>query len=437
VDFALDPGSVHAVVGENGAGKSTLLRALVGLVRAEGSLEALGRTGFPRGPAEAEARGIAFVPQELSLVPDLSVAEHVTLGREPRGRFGTLKRAERDAQAQRQLARLDGRLPLASRVRSLGAPHAKLVQIARALAANPRVLLLDEPTAALDRPGVAALARLLREHVASGGAAVLVSHRVEEVLAAADRVTVLRDGLRVSCDASEELTAELLIERMVGRELPREPPAAPARSGEPALIWTGPISLELRAGEIVGLAGLVGSGRSELLEAIALERSRDVALVPEERARKALVPTACLRENLLLPAPSAWLRAARERATARRWIERLAIRASGPEARISALSGGNQQKVILARALEKGRAVLLLDEPTQGVDVAAKLEIHARIRAAARAGTAVLLASSDLPELLELAQRILVLRDGRLAGELRGDGRSETRVLALAAGVAS
>ncbi len=437
VDFELEPGSVHAVVGENGAGKSTLLRALAGWVRAEGALELPLGEGFPADPAGAEARGVGYAPQEVVLAPELTVAEQVTLGREPRGALGLLRRAERDALARRLLARVDARLELGRPVRTLGADQAKRVQIARALASAPLALLLDEPSAALDRTGVEALFRLLREHTASGGGAVLVSHRVDEVLALADRITVLRDGARISCDPRGALTAGGLVERMVGRELRHEPPAAASEPGEPALRVGGAIPLVVRRGEIVGLAGLVGAGRSALVESIAAAHPRQVALVPEERARKALIPTASLRENLFLPAPRLWIGRARERAAAREWIERLGVRASGPDAPIGALSGGNQQKVVLARALEKRRPALLLDEPTQGVDVATKLEIHARIRRAAAEGAAVLLASSDLPELLELAHRIVVLREGRIAGELSGAARTETRVLALAAGVAS
>jgi ABC-type sugar transport system ATPase subunit len=436
-DLEVAAGSVHGLVGENGAGKSSLLRACVGLARADAGRVEIGGRALPRdgGVAAAERLGAGYVAQELAVCGDLSVAEQVTLGREPRTRAGFLDRRAARARCRELLARLDSDLDPDARVGALRAPDRKRVQIARALAAEPRVLLLDEPTAALDALGAAAVLRLARAQAAAGGAAVVVSHRLDEVLATCDRVTVLRDGRVVATRESRELDARALVREMAGRELPPAQDAAPRALGPPRLDLGAHGLGALRAGEILGLFGLVGAGRSRLVESIAA--AHGCALVPEERAAKGLVPELSLRENLLLPAPACWLSPARERAETVRWIERLAIRAGGPDAPIGSLSGGNQQKVLLARALARAPRVLVLDEPTQGIDVAAKAEIHALVRSLAAEGAAILLSSSDLPEVLALADRVAVVRSGRVAGVLAAARASQPEVLALACGVAA
>jgi ABC-type sugar transport system ATPase subunit len=433
VDLEVASGEIHALVGENGAGKSTLLRVLAGLAIPEaGGVRLFGVPGPPRDPVEAERRGVGYAPQEITLCPELSVADLVTLGREPRGWLGLVDRARQAREAAGLLRRLGAEVDVRCGLAGLGAPMRKRIQIARALAAAPRLLLLDEPTAALDAPGAAAVSGLLREHAAAGGAAILVSHRIAEVLAVADVVSVLRDGRRVLTRPARELDPDALIRAMVGRELPPATGAATAVAGEEVLAVAGPVALRLRRGEVVGLAGLVGAGRSRALEAIARAHPRRVALVPEERSRKGLVPTLTLRENLFLPARGILLRPARERSEAAGWIERLGIRARGPDVPIGELSGGNQQKVLFARALARQRPVVLLDEPTQGVDVAAKAEIHRLVRDLAAGGTAVVLASSDLPELLRLTDRIVVLCAGRAVAELETHRTSEAEVMAFA-----
>jgi len=337
-----------------------------------------------------------------------------------------------------------------ARLGELSASQRKQVQLARALRRAPQVLLLDEPTAVLGAAEAAQLFAVLRGLVTEGTAVVYVSHRLDEVLALADRVTVLRDGRRVCTDVIGAVDAHALIQRMVGREIRRaERGARPAAT--PALCAQGlavghvrDLSFTLRAGEIVGLAGLVGSGRSAVLECLAGQRRRrggaitaDAVprLVPADRARKGLVAALTLRENLFLPAPGWRLRAAHERRESAAWIARLGIRASGSDAAVGSLSGGNQQKLLLARALRHAPRILLLDEPTAGVDVAAKAEIHALVRELAAGGAAVLLASSDLPELLELCDRIIALYRGAAAGELSAEQASEPRLAALIAGV--
>ena len=438
VDLELLPGTVHALVGENGAGKSTLLRALVGLAgRVAGEAEILGVAGLPASPAEAEARGIGFAPQELALCADLTVAEQVTLGREPRSGLGAVSRRAQRGRALLLLGNVGTTLDPDARIAGLRAPERKLVQIARALASEPQVLLLDEPSAALDAQAAAAVARLARGWSRRGCAVLIVSHHVEDVLAQADVVTVLRDGALVSTSPAAELDAAELLRRMVGRELPpREAATRPASDASEAFALPPPLDLGLRAGEVLGLFGLVGAGRSAAIEALARSLP-GAALVPEERVAKGLIPTFRLRENLFLPARGLWLRVKPERREAQGWIERLRIRASSPDAPIASLSGGNQQKVLLARALAQKPRVLLLDEPTQGVDVGAKAEIHAIIRVLAREGTAIVISSSDLPELLALAHRIGVLREGHLAGVVEAETASEESLLTLACGLAA
>ena len=339
-----------------------------------------------------------------------------------------------------------------ARLGTLTAPQRKQVQLARALRERPRVLLLDEPTAVLGAAESQHLFDAIRAATARGAAVLYVSHRLDEVLAIADRVTVLRDGAWVSTDAVGAVDMPMLVGRMVGRRI-----ATQARSrdtcGGPLLQVTGlatahvrGCSLTVHGGEVVGLAGLVGAGRSEILETIAGLRqiaaghvrcAAPPALVPEDRARNGLVSALTVRENVFLPAEHAWLRPGHERRTLADWIGRLRIRTSSGEVAIDSLSGGNQQKVLLVRALRHRPRVLLLDEPTAGVDVGAKAEIHELIRALAAAGAAILLASSDLPELLLVCDRVIALRGGVAVGEVTAADATEPRLAALITGAAA
>jgi rhamnose transport system ATP-binding protein len=430
-------GEVHAVVGENGAGKSTLLRAIAGTVEAAG------------GGISRHGR-VAWVAQETELPPDLTALDWIFLGRERRGRMGLLKRAEMRRCAAEALRRIGCRAAVGRPLRDLSAPERKQVQLARGFDEDREALLLDEPTAVLGDAETQQLFRQVREQKRRGTGILYVSHRLEEVLAIADRVTVLRDGRHVSTDLVAAVNTVALVKRMVGRDLPPPPQRKGAvgnvllRVSDLDVAHVCGVSFSARSGEVVGLAGLVGAGRSEVLEAIAgLRRARggriELAarprLVPEDRAAKGLIPTMSLRENLFLPAADRVLDPRGEKQKAAEWIERLAIRAPGSEVPIDRLSGGNQQKLLLARALRHRPRLLLLDEPTAGVDVGAKAEIHQLIRELAAAGAAVVVASSELPELLALCDRVIGLYMGRKAGEIAIADATEERLAAMIMGV--
>jgi len=444
VDFDLYPGEVHALLGENGAGKSTLMKIVAGVQPAtSGTLRVGGEEVAFRGVGDAQAHGVAMVYQELALATDLSVAENLFLGRlEP---FVSHRRlAER---ARPLLEQVDLDVPPLTALGALAVGEQQLVEIARALGQERRVLVFDEPTAALSSAETERLFGLIRRLKERGVGIVYISHRLEEVFAIADRVTVLRDGRRVLTAPLAELTPDDVVRAMVGREVlrfQREPTvraAAPPFRFEYGGDGLAPGAIELRPGEIVGAAGVVGSGRNKLLATLfglggearldgarvaspADAIAKGMFLVPEDRKLAGLVLDLSVRENLTLAILPRLVRAGmfldrrQEGQEARRWIERLHLRPPEPEKPVVELSGGNQQKVVVGKALATGPRVLLLDEPTRGVDVGARSEIYRVIDELAREGMAILVASSDTEELVGLADRLLVFRHGRVAVEL-------------------
>ncbi len=449
------PGEVHALMGENGAGKSTLMKILAGLQPADGGAIALrGKTVRFASPQDALAQGIAMVHQELMPIPDLDVAENLLLGLEPINALGWVDRAELHREAAEWLRKLDCGLDTRQPMRRLSVAQGQVVEIAKALARQTDVLLLDEPTAALSDHEVTALFKAIDVLRRRGVAIVYTTHKMDEVFRLADRVTVLRDGRLVRTAAAAELTPDALITHMVGRELAQVFPPVVGEPGDVVLEVAGltrepayrNISFTLRRGEVLGLAGLMGAGRTEIAEAlfglrpahtgeirlhgrpVRITSPRDalaagIGMVTEDRKGLGILPAMSVRSNLTLAALDrfaglAGLDAAHEARTADEQIRAFSIKTSGREQPISQLSGGNQQKVLLARTLLTSPDLVILDEPTRGIDIGAKAEIYALIGRLAAQGKAVLLISSELPEVLSLTHRLLVLRQGELTAEL-------------------
>ena len=469
--LAVYPGEVHALVGENGSGKSTLLKIVSGQLQPDdGEIVFDGRPASFRGAADALRQGIATVTQETTLVPDLSIAENVLLGRRMPRRARLIDWRGTRARAREALARLDLDLDPSMLVRRLRPDQQQMVEIARALSIDARVLILDEPTSSLTDDEVESLFAIVRRLGEQQVATIFVSHRLNEIFALADRITVMRDGHTVGGGAASEFDRQRLIHLMVGRALGDEEPPAHADVQETSVLRVrglgvpgacADVDLDVAPGEIVGLAGLVGAGRTELLEAIfGLRRShgsvevggrrvsyrsprhaiRDgVALVPSDRKAQGLVLEMTVRENLMMASTAGVLRlrrpsAAREHAAVDATMRDLQIRAHSQRASVSTLSGGNQQKVVLGKWLTTSPRLLMLDDPTRGVDVGAKAEIYRLLREAAGRGIGVLASSSEIPELLVLCDRIVVMFRGRVAASLTREEASEAVIAHFAGG---
>ncbi len=425
-------GEIHALLGENGAGKSTALRVLAGMVPPHsGTCQMAPKTR------------VAWVPQEIELPQDLAICDWLFLGREPT-HLGFLRQRDMRVATEQALALFSLPLSPLTPIAHLSPAACKIVQFLRALHDAPHLLLLDEPTAVLSEAHCHVLFSIVRELRARGAAVVYVSHRLPEVLANADRISVLRDGTLVWSGRREATDEPGLLSLMAG-PLTEERPQPASRSTDVALEVTGlhcgrveNFSLTVHRGEIVGLAGLTGSGRSSILECLAgrlprqagsIRTQGSVALVPEDRRRKGLAFDLSVRENVFLPARSWWIAPSRERREARFWLTRLQIRAPGSDTPVRFLSGGNQQKLLFARALRSQPDVLLADEPTAGVDVATKAAIHNILQERAGQGAAIVISSSDVSELLRLCHRIVALRAGHKVAEAPTDSVHEEQVV--------
>ncbi|MEJ8639387.1 sugar ABC transporter ATP-binding protein [Streptomyces sp. NPDC006475] len=467
VDFDLRRGEVHVLLGENGAGKSTLIKMLSGAYRPDsGRILADGREVRIHSTQDAERLGIATIYQEFNLVPDLTVAENIFLGRQPR-RFGMIDRRRMETDAAALLDRVGLRVSPGALVRELGIARLQMVEIAKALSLDARVLIMDEPTAVLTSEEVDQLFRIVRQLREDGVGIIFITHHLEEIAALGDRVTVLRDGRSIDEVPASTPEAEL-VRLMVGRSIDQQYPRQRPEVGEPLLSVRGltrggvfhDVSFEVRAGEVVGLAGLVGAGRTEIARAVfgadpydtgtvdvrgKQLRGHDVnaamragiGLVPEDRKGQGLVLDATVQENLGLVTLRSATRAGlvdlkAQRVAAARIAEQLGVRMAGLGQHVRTLSGGNQQKVVIGKWLLADTRVLILDEPTRGVDVGAKVEIYQLINELTASGHAVLMISSDLPEVLGMSDRVLVMAQGRIAGELTAHEATQDAVMALA-----
>jgi D-xylose transport system ATP-binding protein len=483
VSFDLDSGEIHALVGENGAGKSTLMNVLGGVYphgTYEGEIRVNGEVARFGSVRAAEDAGIAIVHQELSLIPEFSIAENIFLGREPR-RIGIIQVEDLYSRAQRVLDELHLKLEAHLPVGYLGIGQQHLVEIAKALARNARILVLDEPTAALTDSEADVLFVILRRLRESGAGIIYISHKLGEVLSLSDRITVLRDGRTVSTDPTKTLDTKVVIARMVGREVTDIFPTTHHQPDNvvfeargvtvedpnvPGKLLVANASFSVRRGEVLGIAGLVGAGRSELMMAIfgahpgrlsgeffvagspvAIHHPSDairsgIGFVTEDRKRFGLLLDQTIVSNLTLAAlkrlsgplithPDA------ETVAGERSMKELRIKARSVFTVAGTLSGGNQQKVVLAKWLLTDPKVLFLDEPTRGIDVGAKQEIYQQINRLASEGMAIVLVSSELPEVLGLADRVVVLHEGRITGEFRREDATAEAVMAAATGHAA
>lgn len=470
VNFTVEYGRIHAVVGENGAGKSTLMKILSGsYAPTTGTTEIAGVEVQMRRPADAQKLGIRMVHQELNLVPDLTVAENIYLGRMPRRRF-LVDRQAMLRKAAAVLKELEAAIDPKARLGDLPISQQQLVEIAKSYSADPRIIVLDEPTSSLSEHETTALFSILRKMKSQGIAIIYISHRLKEVLDIADDVTILRDGSMIDTRPAAGITAAEMIRLMVGREVANVFPKTPSKVGPVAFKVTGlsdgekfhDVGFDVRSGEILGLTGLVGAGRTEVAQAIfglaplaagrieingkavtigspAAAVKAGVAYVPEDRKGDGIVPSMSVRENISLPVLRRLSRLgrigmSRDRELAAKYTRDFSIVPPDPERRINLLSGGNQQKAIISRWLAAGPRVLILDEPTRGVDVGAKAEIHRIIGELVAGGMAVVMISSELPEVMGVCDRVVVMRDGRASSPIARGDLTEERIMALATG---
>jgi len=472
VTLEIARGECHALMGENGAGKSTLGKILAGIYRPDdGVIRIDGQPQVFRSPRDANRAGIGMVHQELAFCPELSVAENLCMGQYPR-RFGLLSRGEMRKRAAALLGQIGVAIDVRQPMRTLSTAQEQLVQIASAVGTGARILVFDEPTSSLSETEAQRLFELIEDLRRRSVTMIYVSHRMPEVFRLCDRLSVLRDGKYVGTLTRKEATQDQIVRMMIGRTLdqyfPRHLEASPGEVLLSVKSISSPgqfanISFELRAGEILGFAGLVGSGRSEVAKAIfGLDKNvtgevrvrghplspgsvrqamrRDIGLVPEDRKRQGLILMMSGRKNLSLPLLDRLRRLglldqSRERDLTIKYFEQLRVKTPSIRTPVAALSGGNQQKIALAKWLARDCRILIIDEPTRGVDVGAKAAIHAMIDDLARRGIGIILISSELPEVLHLSTRILVMRHGRIVGEVARKDATQESVLRLMAGV--
>jgi rhamnose transport system ATP-binding protein len=466
VPFNLRPGEIHALLGENGAGKSTLIKVITGVLQPdEGEIYLNGKQVHFGDAHDSQAAGIGAIYQELSLFPDLDVAENIFVGRQPTALGGQINWRKMYAESERLLTDLGMKLDLKQKARWLSIAQQQMVEIARAFSINARILIMDEPTSSLTLNEVADLFRLVRRLRDGGTAIIFISHRLEELTDLADRVTVLRDGSYVDTRPAGEVTHDDLIRMMVGRTVSTLFPKSAVRAGEVVLkvenlSRTGVfenVSFELRKGEILALSGLVGSGRTDVAKTIfgvepatsgtiqimgkpeTITSSEQairlgLAYVPEDRQIHGLIPAMNIKSNISLPivgqyATAGWLNDKRERSAVVEAARQMKVRASHILQKARELSGGNQQKLVLAKWLSTKPRILILDEPTRGIDVGTKAAVHALMGTLAKEGMAILMISSELPEVLGMGDRILVMREGKVTAQYNRAEATQEKIL--------
>ncbi|WP_430487994.1 sugar ABC transporter ATP-binding protein [Priestia flexa] len=471
VDFELLPGEVHALMGENGAGKSTLMNILTGLhKRDEGRIEIDGQERYFSNPKEAEQAGVTFIHQELNVWPHMTVLENLFIGKELYSPFGILKTKEMKAQAKKQFDRLAVNIPLEQEASLCSVGEQQMIEIAKALMTNAKVIIMDEPTAALTDREIEKLFEVINGLRAQGVSIVYISHRMEEIFTICDRITVMRDGKTVDTTPIPETNFDDVVRKMVGRSLTDRFPSRQTKIGETVLELKNltrkhafhDISFSVKSGEVVGVAGLMGAGRTEIMRAIfgldpidsgeVLVNNQPVKIktpdeavkhgigfITEDRKDEGLVLDFSIRENIALPnlksfSTKGMIAEKSEREFVELLIKRLTIKTQSADISAGSLSGGNQQKVVIAKWIGIGPKILILDEPTRGVDVGAKREIYQLMNELTERGVAIIMVSSELPEVLGMSDRVLVIHEGKLAGELLKEEATQEKIMTYATG---
>lgn len=472
IEFEVKKGEIHALMGENGAGKSTLMKILTGIyTRDSGDIKVNGQIVDFKNPKEAEQKGIAVIHQELNILPDLTVAENLFLGNERTfGKSPVLKTKEMNKQAKEILLSLGLDIDVKMIARSLSVGKQQIIEIAKAISSNAELIVMDEPTAALTDREIETLFVTIRALQAKGVSFVYISHRMEEIFAICDRITILRDGQYVGVKRVKDTTFDEIVQMMVGRELGNRFPERSAKIGDVKLVaknltrngYFDDVSFELRKGEVLGIAGLMGAGRTEVAQALfgykklnkgevfldgkpvkIQSPSKAIKLgfgfVTEDRKSEGLIVDFSVKDNLGLTnfeqiSRNGVVGAKKEKELYDSMVKRLGVRTSGPNQLVKSLSGGNQQKIVIAKWLGIEPDILILDEPTRGVDVGAKKEIYSIINALAEKGVAILMISSELPEVIGMVDRVLVMHEGKITADLTKDEMTQEKIMHYATG---
>ncbi|MEK9198109.1 sugar ABC transporter ATP-binding protein [Ureibacillus sp. 179-F W5.1 NHS] len=472
VQFELADGEIHALMGENGAGKSTMMKILSGIYTKDaGEIKVDGQVVNFKSPKDAEKLGIIVIHQELNMLPDLTVAQNLFLGKElTYGKTGILKTRQMEKEATQLLSKLGLNINPKTRTGDLSVGKQQIIEIAKAIASNAKVIVMDEPTAALTDREIETLFQTIRELKAKGISFVYISHRMEEIFAICDRITILRDGQYVGVRNIPETNFDEIVAMMVGRQLGERFPVRKSVIGDTKLEVRNltvnglfhNLSFELRKGEVLGVAGLMGAGRTEVAQTLFGYRKASsgdilidgkkvnikspidamkhgIGFVTEDRKTQGLVLDFSIKENITLTnlnkcASSGIVNQTKENSMVAKYIEELKIRTSGPDQRVKSLSGGNQQKVVLAKWLGTEPDILILDEPTRGVDIGARKEIYHIINQLAEAGVAILMISSELPEVIGMADRVIVMQEGKLTGEVKKEQMTQEIIMQYATG---